>query len=58
MTRAIKAARNIAGVDACTVSNLTANLLAPGGVPGKDDSMERACNKRNRGFDKEAKPLT
>jgi large subunit ribosomal protein L4e len=33
--RAIKAARNIAGVDACEVSNLTANLLAPGGVPGR-----------------------
>lgn len=32
---ALKAARNIAGVDACTVSNITANLLAPGGVPGR-----------------------
>jgi large subunit ribosomal protein L4e len=32
---AIKAARNIAGVDACDVSNITANLLAPGGVPGR-----------------------
>ncbi len=32
---ALKAAGNIAGVDACTVSNITANLLAPGGVPGR-----------------------
>jgi large subunit ribosomal protein L4e len=32
---AIKAARNIAGVDACMVSKITANLLAPGGVPGR-----------------------
>ncbi len=32
---AIRAARNIAGVDACTVSTITANLLAPGGVPGR-----------------------
>ena len=32
---AIKAARNIAGVDACEVSKLTANLLAPGGVSGR-----------------------
>lgn len=32
---AIKAARNIAGVDACEVSKITANLLAPGGVPGR-----------------------
>jgi len=33
--KAIKAARNMAGVDACTVSQITANLLAPGGVPGR-----------------------
>jgi large subunit ribosomal protein L4e len=32
---AIRAARNIAGVDACTVSSITANLLAPGGNPGR-----------------------
>jgi large subunit ribosomal protein L4e len=32
---ALKAAGNIAGVDACTISNITANLLAPGGVPGR-----------------------
>jgi large subunit ribosomal protein L4e len=32
---AIRAARNIAGVDACTVSQIKANLLAPGGVPGR-----------------------
>lgn len=32
---AIKAARNIAGVDACEVSKLTTNLLAPGGVSGR-----------------------
>jgi large subunit ribosomal protein L4e len=32
---AIRAARNIAGVDACVVSRLTANLLAPGGNPGR-----------------------
>ncbi len=32
---AIKAARNIAGVDACMVSNITANLLAPGGLSGR-----------------------
>ncbi len=30
-----KAARNIPGVDACTVKDLKANLLAPGGVPGR-----------------------
>lgn len=33
--KAIKAARNIAGVDACMVSDISANLLAPGGVPGR-----------------------
>ncbi len=32
---AIRAARNIAGVDACTITNITANLLAPGGNPGR-----------------------
>ncbi len=32
---AIKAARNMAGTEACTVSRITANLLAPGGVPGR-----------------------
>ncbi len=31
----VKAARNIPGVDACTLKNLTANLLAPGGEPGR-----------------------
>jgi large subunit ribosomal protein L4e len=31
----IKAARNIPGVDACTLKNISANLLAPGGVPGR-----------------------
>lgn len=34
-TPAIKSARNIAGVDACTTSTITANLLAPGGNPGR-----------------------
>jgi len=33
--QAARAARNIAGVDACSVSVITANLLAPGGVPGR-----------------------
>jgi large subunit ribosomal protein L4e len=33
--KALKAARNIAGVDACTITSITANLLAPGGVPGR-----------------------
>jgi large subunit ribosomal protein L4e len=32
---AIKAARNMKGVDACPVSKITANLLAPGGIPGR-----------------------
>jgi large subunit ribosomal protein L4e len=32
---AAKAARNIAGTDICTVENLTANQLAPGGLPGR-----------------------
>ena len=32
---ALKAARNIAGVDVCTVSTMRANLLAPGGNPGR-----------------------
>ncbi len=32
---AIKAARNIPGVDACTVSNITVGKLAPGGSPGR-----------------------
>jgi large subunit ribosomal protein L4e len=32
---AIKAARNIAGVDVCTVATMKANLLAPGGNPGR-----------------------
>lgn len=31
----IKAARNMAGVDACSVDELTANALAPGGRPGR-----------------------
>ena len=31
----LRAARNIPGVDVCEVSNITANLLAPGGVPGR-----------------------
>ncbi len=31
----IKAARNIPGLDACTVMQLRANLLAPGGRPGR-----------------------
>ena len=30
-----KAARNVAGVDVCTVSELRAELLAPGGNPGR-----------------------
>ncbi|MDE1810670.1 MAG: 50S ribosomal protein L4 [Candidatus Micrarchaeota archaeon] len=32
---ALKAARNMAGVDVCTVSSMRANLLAPGGNPGR-----------------------
>ena len=32
---AIKAARNIPGVDACTVSGITVGKLAPGGNPGR-----------------------
>lgn len=32
---ALKAARNMAGVDVCTVSSMRANLLAPGGTPGR-----------------------
>jgi large subunit ribosomal protein L4e len=32
---AAKAARNIAGADICTVENLSANQLAPGGLPGR-----------------------
>lgn len=31
----VKAARNIPGIDACTAATVTANLLAPGGVPGR-----------------------
>jgi large subunit ribosomal protein L4e len=31
----VKAARNIPGIDACTTSSINANLLAPGGVPGR-----------------------
>lgn len=31
----MRAARNIPGVDVCEVSKITANLLAPGGVPGR-----------------------
>lgn len=31
----IRAARNIPGVDVCEVGRITANLLAPGGVPGR-----------------------
>lgn len=52
---AIKAARNIAGVDACVVSDITANLLAPGGVPGRTtvwseqaiSALESAINTKN-----------
>jgi large subunit ribosomal protein L4e len=52
---AIKAARNIAGVDACIISNITANLLAPGGNPGRPTvwsehaikSLEASINKQN-----------
>jgi large subunit ribosomal protein L4e len=32
---ALKAARNIPGVDACTVSSITVGKLAPGGNPGR-----------------------
>ncbi|MEM3227709.1 MAG: 50S ribosomal protein L4 [Candidatus Micrarchaeaceae archaeon] len=32
---AIKAARNIAGADACDVHSIKAGLLAPGGMPGR-----------------------
>ena len=32
---AIRAARNIAGVDACTVDRLSIGTLAPGGRPGR-----------------------
>jgi large subunit ribosomal protein L4e len=32
---ALRAARNIAGSDACTVDKITAEILAPGGVPGR-----------------------
>ncbi len=31
----VRAARNIAGVDVCTVGEIKADLLAPGGVPGR-----------------------
>lgn len=31
----INAARNIPGVDVCTLSKMTAGMLAPGGVPGR-----------------------
>lgn len=31
----VKAARNVAGIDVCTVKEIKANLLAPGGVPGR-----------------------
>lgn len=31
----LRAARNIPGVDVCLVKGITANLLAPGGVPGR-----------------------
>ena len=31
----LNAARNIPGLDVCTISNITVNLLAPGGVPGR-----------------------
>ncbi len=31
----VKAARNIPGVDACTLKDISATLLAPGGVPGR-----------------------
>ena len=34
-TNLMKAARNIHGVDVCEVSKITANLLAPGGMPGR-----------------------
>ena len=32
---AIKAARNITGVDAASISNLNAELLSPGCIPGR-----------------------
>ena len=31
----MKAVRNIAGVDVCTVDGLNVELLAPGGQPGR-----------------------
>lgn len=31
----VKAARNIPGVDACAINQISASLLAPGGVPGR-----------------------
>ncbi len=33
--KAVKAARNMAGVDACALQDITANLLAPGGAHGR-----------------------
>jgi large subunit ribosomal protein L4e len=40
---AIKAARNIAGSDACTVEHLTAESLAPGGIPGRTTVWSEAA---------------
>ena len=45
----MKAARNIHGVDVCEVSKITANLLAPGGLPGRLTIWsESAVNNLNR----------
>ncbi len=41
----VKAARNIPGVDACTLTDLTAGLLAPGGNPGRITVWSEAAVK-------------
>lgn len=52
-TPAIKAARNIAGVDACSVDNLSANALAPGGRVGRSVVWsEGALSKLDAALDK------
>lgn len=52
-TSIMRAARNIPGVDVCDVSKITANLLAPGGVPGRLTIWsESAVNSINKAIEK------
>ncbi len=53
---AIKASRNIAGADACSVNNMKVELLAPGGVPGRFAVISESAFKKLDGAIERARP--